>query len=190
MIWTLAALLSAAPMKGQTMADDVSTWAGGWKYAFSEEGRKAWKPEFTARYSSGFVTDGPAVTGGVRIDGKRTFGLMAGVGSTFINAAPGHVQTVSAGLYMRRYFHVGKKDIFAFYSDATVGAAYVYEVTGHTQIDDTGETVLLIDDRPGDILPYAAWHPGIRVRFWRNIHLFLGPAIATNTMGFHLGIGF
>ena len=28
------------------------------------------------------------------------------------------------------------------------------------------------------------------VRFYKNLHLFLGPTIATDCLGLHLGIGF
>lgn len=48
----------------------------------------------------------------------------------------------------------------------------------------------MIEDSPGDIIFAATWQPGIRFRFWRNVHLFLGPTISTNTIGLHLGVGF
>ena len=121
------ALLIWLSASAQTMADDMKTWADGWKYAFSAEGRKAWEPEFTARLYAGFVTEGPAVTAGVRIDDKRTMGLMVWQGKTYINAAPADIYSVSAGLYMRRYFHIGKKGIVALYSDFAVGAGYIYQ---------------------------------------------------------------
>ena len=31
---------------------------------------------------------------------------------------------------------------------------------------------------------------GIRVRCYKNLHLFMGPTIATDCIGLHLGIGF
>jgi len=179
------------PSVAQTMADDARGWAEGWKYAFSTEGRQAWKPEFTARLYAGFVTEGPAISGGVRIDNKRTFGLMAWLGDTYIDAAPANIQTVSLGLYMRRYFHLGKKDIVALYSDFAVGAGYVYSVDGKYWINyNTGEKIERVPDNPGDIVFSATWQPGIRFRFWRNLHLFLGPTISTDTIGLHLGVGF
>lgn len=46
------------------MAEDMSRWADGWKHAFSKEGVKEWKPEFTLRYYAGLVTAGPMLTGG------------------------------------------------------------------------------------------------------------------------------
>jgi len=191
LILTAAILFSALSVSAQTMADDAKLWAEGWKYAFSPEGREQWKPEFTARYYAGFVTEGPAITGGVRIDEKRTLGLMAWQGRTYIDAAPGNVYSVSAGLFMRRYFYVGKKDIVAFYSDFAVGAGYVYKVNGKYWTNtETGEKVERIEDNPGDIVFAATWQPGIRVRFWKNLHLFLGPTISTNTIGLHFGVGF
>jgi len=179
-VFAAAMLLPAMSMKSQT-----------WKESFSYEGRKAWKPEFTVRCYAGFVTEGPSITGGIRIDDKRTLGLMLSQGNTYIDAAPGNILSVSAGLYMRRYFHLGSKDIVAFYSDLSVGAGYVYEVRGKYWTNyETGEKYERIDDSQGDILFVAAWQPGVRFRFWRNLHLFLGPTISTNTIGLHLGIGF
>ena len=184
-------LLIGLTSSAQTMADDIKVWAEDWKYAFSAERRQAWKPEFTARVYAGFVTEGPAITGGVRVDDKRTLGLMVWQGETYIDAAPGAVYNVSAGLYMRRYFHLGKKDIVALYSDFAVGAGYVYKVNGkYWENTETGEKTEIIEDSPGDIIFAATWQPGIRFRFWRNVHLFLGPTISTNTVGLHLGVGF
>lgn len=185
------ALLIWLSASAQTMADDMKTWADGWKYAFSAEGRKAWEPEFTARLYAGFVTEGPAVTAGVRIDDKRTMGLMVWQGKTYIDAAPADIYSVSAGLYMRRYFHIGKKGIVALYSDFAVGAGYIYKVDGKYWVNtETGEKTERVYETPGDVEFAATWQPGIRFRFWRNVHLFLGPTISTNTVGFHLGVGF
>ena len=188
----IALLISTIqPIKAQTMADDAKVWYEGWKYALSKEGRQNWKPEFTARAYAGFVTEGPAITGGVRIDDKRTFGLMVWKGSTWIDAAPARVYSISTGMYMRRYFHLGKKDIVALYSDFAIGAGYVYKMNGGYMTNgETGETVKTTDYSEGDVLFSATWQPGIRFRFWKNLHLFLGPTISTNTVGLHLGMGF
>ena len=130
------------------------------KQAFSQEGRKNWKPEFTARAYTGFITGGYAFTGGVRIDGKRTFGLMVWPG------------------------------IVAFYLDTAVGAGYVYRIEGgYPRNPDTGETTETIGYREGEVMFAASLQPGIRIRFWKNLHLFLGPTYSTNTVGFHIGIG-
>lgn len=47
-----------------------------WKYSFSSEGVKRWKPEFTARWGLGIYASEFVFSGGVRVDEKRTFGLM------------------------------------------------------------------------------------------------------------------
>lgn len=154
-------------------------------------GRQNWKPEFTARLYAGFVTEGPAITGGVRIDDKRTFGLMVWQGKTWIDAAPASVYSISTGLYMRRYFHFGQKDIVALYCDFAIGAGYVYKMNGGYMTNtETGETVKTTDYSKGDVLFAATLQPGIRFRFWKNLHLFLGPTVSTNTVGLHLGVGF
>lgn len=184
-------LLMGFSARAQTMADDARSWTEGWKYAFSQEGRQNWKPEFTARLYAGFVTEGPAITGGVRIDDKRTFGLMVWQGKTWIDAAPASVYSISTGLYMRRYFHLGQKDIVAFYCDFAIGAGYVYKMNGGYMTNtETGETVKTTDYSKGDVLFAATLQPGIRFRFWKNLHLFLGPTVSTNTVGLHLGVGF
>ena len=184
-------LLSCASLNAQTFADDAKVWADGWKHAFSQEGRQNWKPEFTARLYAGFVTEGPAITGGVRIDDKRTFGLMVWQGKTWIDAAPASVYSLSGGLYMRRYFHLGQKDIVALYCDLAIGAGYVYKMNGGFMTNtETGETVKTTDYSKGDVLFAATLQPGVRFRFWKNLHLFLGPTVSTNTVGLHLGVGF
>ncbi len=185
------ALLTGLAAGAQTMADDAITWAEGWKYAFSQEGRQNWKPEFTARLYAGFVTEGAAVTGGVRIDDKRTIGLMVWQGKTWIDAAPASVYSISTGLYMGRYFHFGQKDIVALYCDFAVGAGYVYKMDGGYMTNaETGESVKTTDYNKGDVLFAATLQPGVRFRFWKNLHLFLGPTVSTNTVGLHLGVGF
>jgi len=171
-------IITCATASAQTFADDARAWADGWKYAFSQEGRQNWRPEFTARWTSGFFTTGPEITGGVRIDDKRTFGLLVGQGDLYIDKYPSHVYSITTAAYMRRYFHFGKKDIFALYSDAAIGARILYKVDGEAGYN------------PGEVWFYGAWEPGMRFRFWRNVHLFLGPTIATDCIGLHLGVGF
>ena len=67
----------------------------------------------------------------------------------------------------------------------------MYKVNGkYWENTETGEKTEIIEDSPGDIIFAASWQPGIRIRFRRNVHLFLGPTISTNTVGLHLGVGF
>ena len=78
---TLAAIIvaSVSAFAQETMAEDLSGWANEWKYAFSKEGMKEWKPEFTLRESGGFFTGRRMLTGGVRVDEKRSFAWRADV---------------------------------------------------------------------------------------------------------------
>ena len=159
------------------------------------EGNQRWanelKPEFTLRGYAGFVTSGPMLTGGVRIDQKRSFSLFVGMGDTYVDHAPADIYTVSTGLNFRRYWHLGKRKVFALYSDLYAGAAFVTEVTGATyEINDNGEVWEIVEEKPGDVLFIGGWQPGVRIRFYRNLHIFLGPTIATDCIGAHFGIGF
>lgn len=175
----------------ETMAEDLSRWANEWKHAFSPVGIKEWKPEFTARYYAGLFTEGPMVTGGVRIDEKRSLALFVGQGETYVDYAPGDIYSIRAGLNFRKYKHLGKRKRFAFYSDLYVGAAWIYKVEGKYHMNmQTGEQWEVLDENPGDMWYVAGWQPGIRVRCYNNLHIFLGPTIATDCFGLHLGIGF
>lgn len=79
----------------------------------------------------------------------------------------------------------------ALYCDFAIGVGYVYKMNGGYMTNtETGETVKTTDYSKGDVLFAATLQPGIRVRFWKNLHLFLGPTVSTNTVGLHLGVGF
>ena len=187
----LIALLVAGNVFAQkTMAEDISDWSNEWKYAFSKEGVREWKPEFTLRAYAGIYTSGHTLTGGVRVDQKRSFSLFVGPYVLYYDAAPVDIHTITTGLNFRRYWHLGKRKVVAFYSDLYAGAAFVTEVTGKThEITDTGEVWELVDEKPGDARFIAGWQPGVRIRFHKNLHVFLGPTIATNCFGLHIGIG-
>ena len=174
----------------ETMVEAVSEKGNEWRYAFSKEGRENWKPEFTFRLQAGLITSGPMLTGGVRVDEKRSLHLLLGQGDTYIDHAPGDLQSVRAGVAFRRYWHLGKRKAVAFYSDLYAGAACIYEVNGKYRYNkETGEKKEIIDDNVGDMRFIGGWQPGFRVRFYKNIHLFLGPTIATDCIGIHLGVG-
>lgn len=190
-ILTAVIIASGSALGQETMAEDLSGWANEWKYAFSKEGVKEWKPEFTLRYYVGLVTNSPMLTGGVRADEKRSFALFVGQGETYLDYAPGDLYTIRTGVNFRRYWHLGKRRIFAFYSDLYAGAAWIYKINGkYHGNSETGEQWEVIDDNVGDVLFLGGWQPGIRVRCYKNLHLFLGPTIATDCLGLHLGIGF
>ena len=106
-------------------------------------------------------------------------------------SAPSHWSSMRTGLNFRRYWHLGQRKRFAFYSDLYAGAAWIYKVEGKYHMNtQTGEQWEVLDENPGDMWFVAGWQPGIRVRCYKNLHLFLGPTIATDCLGLHLGIGF
>ena len=162
-----------------TMADAVNDWANGWKYAFSKDGKKNWESEYTLRWRSGFFTDGAKFTGGIRVDEKRTLGVFAGAAKTWDDATPATIKSISLGLTFRRYWHFGQKKIFALYSDIYAGAGYVYSVSNPESYMEEGSVLFV-----------GGLEPGIRVRCYKNLHIFLGPTIATDSIGLHLGVGF
>ena len=163
----------------ETMATDEDTWAGEWRHAFSPEGRKNWKTEHTLRIRAGFFTEGLMFTSGIRVDEKRTLGLFAGLEDVWDDATPANIYSARLGVTFRRYWHLGERKIFSFYSDLYAGAGYIYKVTSHETYEDKG-----------DILFVGGWQPGVRIRCYKNLHIFLGPTLATDCIGLHLGIGF
>ena len=62
------------------------------------------------------------------------------------------------------------------------GARFINKVDGYYRPEDK-------HPNPGDIEFALSWQPGIRIRFYRNIHVFLGPTLG-DSIGLHLGLGF
>lgn len=173
------------------MAEDMSRWADGWKHAFSKEGVKEWKPEFTLRYYDGLVTSGPMLTGGIRIDEKRSFSIFMSQGETYADYAPGDIYSIGTVICFRRYWHLGKRKTFAIYSDLYAGAGWIYKISGKYHLNtQTGGQREVIKENVGDMIFIGGWQPGIRVRCYKNLHLFIGPTLAAECLGAHLGIGF
>ena len=169
--------------------ENQSRWANEWKYAFSKEGMKEWKPEFTLRESGGFFTDRRMLTGGVRVDEKRSFALYLGQGDQWIDHVPASVYSIRTGVSFRRYWHLGARKTFAFYSDLSAGIGWVYKIDGGYHETPDGD-IYRISEEVGDMLFEVLWQPGIRVRFYKNIHMFFGPTLATDCIGIHFGVGF
>ena len=67
-------ILKAITCAAITLSSLTSVQAQSIKESFSDEGRKNWKSEVTVRGNLGIYASGFAVTGGVRIDEKRTLG--------------------------------------------------------------------------------------------------------------------
>ena len=187
-------ILKAITCAAITLFSLTSVQAQSIKESFSTEGRENWKPEVTVRGNLGIYAGGFAVTGGVRIDEKRTLGLMAGKNVNAYTVRHGYtdVNSFNAALYGRRYFHLGERKIFSFYSDLALGAAFVTDLEGAYWVDPvdgvTKKEDISVDK--GDVQFYLSWQPGVRVRFFDNVHLFLGPTLSSHCLGVHLGIGF
>lgn len=164
------------------------------KESFSAEGRENWKPELTVRGNVGIYASGFTVTGGVRIDEKRTLGLMVGENVNVYTVKHGYVDVNSFGtaLYGRMCFYLGEQKIFSLYSDLALGATVVTDVEGAYWIDpvDGNRKKDDISVDKGDVQFYLFWQPGVKIRFYKNIHLFLGPTLSTHCLGVHVGIGF
>ena len=136
------------------------------------------RSEFTARATAQFFQSDYTLSGGVNVNNKNTFGLMLGYKEVYDDATPADIHAITTSLYYRRYFHLGKRKICAFYIDAYAGAGWVYKVKGCTD-----------DYKPGNCGFVFGLEPGFRVRLYKNLHLFLGPTISLGNFGIHLGIG-
>ena len=172
-------MLSVSHAKAQANSVEVVTEMAEKKYDL--------RPEFTARGYVGFFNSGYKITGGVNINNKRTAGLMLGYHDSYHDYAPGNVYAITTALYYRRYFHLGKRQVCAFYIDAYAGAGWVYKVDEWFPQSEQNQ---IGDVEKGDVIPFVGLHPGFRVRLYKNLHIFLGPTIGTDCLGLHLGIGF
>lgn len=154
-----------------------------------------WKPEFTARYTAGYITGGPSVTAGIKKNDLTTVGVWIGHGETYIDAAPGDIYAVQTAAYLRRYLHLDRRHIFSLYGELVGGCEWIYDVTGKYRLYEDPVTGVIssecvIQENKGDAGLYAGVNAGFRLRIVKNIHLFFGPTYTSNTIGFHLGLGF
>lgn len=142
------------------------------------------RPEFTARATAQFFHMDYTVSGGVNVNNKNTYGLMLGYKEMYDGAAPADMYAITSSLYYRHYFHLGKRQVCAFYIDANVGACWVYK-TNYRPGDDC-----LVE--AGDCGLILSVEPGFRVRLYKNLHIFLGPtaSLGLGNFGLHFGIGF
>jgi len=66
-----------------------------------------------------------------------------------------------------------------------------YKISGKYHLNtQTGGRREVIKENVGDMIFIGGWQPGIRVRCYKNLHLFIGPTLAAECLGAHLGIGF
>ena len=143
------------------------------------------RPEFTARVTAQFFQSDYTVSGGVNVNNKNTYGLMLGYKEMYDDAAPADMYAITSSLYYRHYFHLGKRQVCAFYIDANVGACWVYKTNYRPEDDyplyETGDCGLIL-----------SLEPGFRVRLYKNLHIFFGPtaSLGLGNFGLHFGIGF
>jgi len=189
---------------------------GTWSYAFSDEGRREWRLEGAARWIAGFYTSGPEVTAGVRLDDKRSLGILLGRADLYLDDALGNVYSITTAVYKRRYFALGsggaggsrswsgdaggrngrtgkarRGSRWSLYSEIALGCGWVYKVDGKTRLDvATGKQTEVIEESAGDVSLFLSWQPGLCVRLFDNFKLYFGPTLAPNCVGFHLGLGF
>lgn len=186
-VLALSLALVAYPANAQL--GTVFSYFSGWRQAFSEEGMAEWWPEFTVRYSLGIRTRGPSVSAGIRVDRNRTLGIVAGQWRNYYPRNDAYTYTYGAGIFMRRYIHLSRRDVVALYTDASAGVACVFKTTGGIVDPETG-VVRGSSMQTGDLMFISSCEPGIRIRLLDNFHLFVGPTFATKCYGFHIGVGF
>lgn len=182
---TLAFILPfiAQAQPATTVAASAMTYGEQWKYDFSQEGIRNWRPEATLRHINAFGgLYGFEVSLGARIDDKRTFGVAVGAPEIYYSGSQTTADAVTAGLYFRRYFHVGSRDIVAFYGDLTLGALRFTHV--HSAMPDAKSSA-----QPGQFKPWVCFEPGVRIRLWHNLQIFAGPSLSPECLGLHVGIG-
>lgn len=198
LLTAFAADAQKRPLNPAPTFDDIEAkvYTEKLKYCYSKEGIKNWKPEVTARMGLTLFYGGYyAGTIGVRVNDRSTFGLMGLSGSFYYDAYPAHSYWAGGAIYVRRTLPLGRRAIVSVSNELTAGAGYFYKVTGDQDIlitdPDGNEFVYegFHDVKAGDILPLIGWQPTLKIRIYRNFHIFLGANISTYGNGPVLGIG-
>lgn len=175
-----------------TFADiDSGTYAEKLKYCYSREGIRNWKPEVTVRLGVTLAVGGfYAGSLGVRVNDRSTFGIKGLWGSFYYDSFPAHTYWAGGALFARRTLPFGKRAIVSLSNELTAGVGCYYKVYGD---EDTYFATL---DRmffhrvnKGDFIPLLGWQPTLKIRIYRNLHIFLGANVSTIGLGPVLGIG-
>ena len=174
-------LVSATSFAQVVVADDyyLGDRIRNWN-AITYSGPAMWQPEITYRGVGSFFTSGKALGVGVKVNSRRSYGIRVGQFAHHVDALPGDYYTYTFGVYTRRNIYLGPRRAFSLYSDLSAGAETTYKATGDNI--DRYATV-------GEVMPYVSWEPGFKLRVFRNLHVFMGPTIATSCIGIHAGIG-
>jgi len=164
--------------------------AAEWNHAFTRDGVKDWKFDLTVRHYGGVFAQAPVLTAGIRVDKKRVLGIMSGWGHSYNDAVPGYIYYVPTCLFHRRTFYLPSTDVIGFYSDLYMGANWIAKVSKNEGAVP-GSKSGTIYGNPGEARFMAGWQPGVRLTFYKNIHIFAGIVVSTDcVVGFHFGVGF
>ena len=147
------------------------------------------RPEFTIRQTTAFYTSGPTITAGANINDWFTAGLGVGHRSTYYDDIPAHDYAYNADIYLRGYLHLDRNHICSLYLDVLGGWNHCYDKT-YTISYNTDRTYFREID--GADWYSATFEPGVRVRLYHDLQLFLGLSYTAgrrNAVGFHLGLG-
>lgn len=159
----------------------LSSWAQGSSEAFSKEDIR-WKPEFTVRSELTMPGASYLASFGMRINHRVTVGIMGGHHNDWYDARATMLHSLSANAYARCYFHLGPQQRVSLYVDGYAGPAFFY--------NEAEKKPGLNSPEKGDIWFNAAIETGVRLRLYKNIHVFAGPLYGTRYLGLHAGVGF
>ena len=156
----------------------VSTYFESVKAHLSKEGRKAWKPEFSLRFTPMIYMTSFDLTGGIRTSPNKVFGLGIGRSSVYYDAFPARDYRINVYVYHRHYLPFDKRRRFSLYSDLMGGGSYIYKSTKPDPMDTP---------KQGDWTWWFSWQPGLSIRLWGKSNIFFGPTIGPS-FGAHIGI--
>ncbi len=148
------------------------------------------RPEFTIRQTTAFYTSGPTITGGANINDWFTAGMGVGLRDSYYDHLPAEAYSYNADLYMRGYLHLDRKHICSLYLDVLGGWNHCYATT-YTRHGIEAEQDRL-KNVYGSNWCSATFEPGIRVRLYHDLQLFLGLSYTIGrhqAIGFHFGLG-
>ena len=161
----------------------LSSWAQGTGEVFSKEDIK-WKPEFTVRTELTIPGVSYLASFGMRINHRVTVGVMGGHHNSWHDASATDLYSMSANAYARCYFHLGPQQRVSFFVDGYAGPAFIYKEVGKMGIEGVSHP------EKGDVWLNTAIEAGVRLRLYKNIHVFTGPLFGTRYFGLHAGVGF
>lgn len=178
-LWTI---LAACPLAARENPEEKEDGLSEFKYDFSKEGMKNWRPEMTVSYAPLIFNETFDMTLGVMMGPKRVWGLGFANSTQYIDDSPADYSHAAIYLWHRHYYYLGPKRRTSFYTDWGVGSYYVYKVTGN---QDDAEV-----EKKGTVDLFMRLAPGFSVSLYKNFRFFIGPYVSTDTFGLHAGFAF